>query len=77
MERLQEALRTQPVDGALIVQKADIYYLSGTDQDAHLWVPAKGAALLMVRRSFERAKKKTLCLKESFPFRDSQTCPSS
>ena len=57
VERLQEVLRKQNVDGALFVQKIDIYYLSGTDQDAHLWVPANGAALLMVRRSFERAKK--------------------
>ncbi|MBN1105779.1 MAG: aminopeptidase P family protein [Deltaproteobacteria bacterium] len=56
VERFQRLLRGQPVDGALIVQKVDLYYLSGTDQDAHLWVPAEGEALLMVRKSVDRAR---------------------
>lgn len=56
VDRLQETLRKHNLDGALFVQKVDIYYLSGTDQAAHLWVPARGTPLLMVRRSFERAK---------------------
>ncbi len=43
------------MDGALIVQKTDLYYLSGTDQDAHLWVPASGQPILMVRKSMDRA----------------------
>ena len=45
------------MDGALIVQKTDLYYFSGTDQDAHLWVPASGQPLLMVRKSMDRAMK--------------------
>jgi len=60
VNRLQENLRLHDIDGALFVQKADVYYLSGTDQDAHLWVPVQGSPLLMVRRSFERARKDTL-----------------
>jgi Xaa-Pro aminopeptidase len=53
--RLQEALARQGADGALLVQKADLYYFSGTDQDAHLWVPVSGEPLLLVRKSLERA----------------------
>lgn len=43
-------------DGALIVQRVDLFYLSGTGQDAHLFVPAKGQPLLLVRRDFDRAR---------------------
>ena len=56
LERFRSLLTEHAVDGALLVQKMDIYYLSGTDQDCHLWVPASNAPLLMVRKSIERAK---------------------
>jgi Xaa-Pro aminopeptidase len=56
IERFQERLRKQGIDGALILQKVDLYYLSGTDQNGVLWVPASGEPLLMVRKSLERAK---------------------
>lgn len=55
ISRLQGALAGQGADGALLVQKVDLYYFSGTDQDAHLWVPVAGEPLLMVRKSLERA----------------------
>jgi len=54
--RFQDRLSQMGVDGALLVQKTDLYYFSGTDQDAHLWIPASGPPLLMVRRSLERAR---------------------
>ena len=54
--RFQRQLRAQGVDGALIIQKMDLYYLSGTDQNAVLWVPTSGEPLLFVRKSLERAK---------------------
>ncbi len=56
LNRFQNKLTTHEVDGAIIVQKTDLYYLSGTDQDAHLWVPASGQPLLMVRKNMERAR---------------------
>jgi Xaa-Pro dipeptidase len=56
IERFQDLLKTRGVDGALIMQKVALYYLSGTDQNAVLWVPASGEPLLMVRKSLERAK---------------------
>lgn len=43
------------LDGALFVQHVDLFYLSGTAQDAHLFVPVEGEPVLMVRKSFERA----------------------
>ena len=55
--RFQQLLSEHGVDGALMVQKMDVYYFAGTDQDAHLWVPASDEPLLMVRKSLERASK--------------------
>ncbi|MFO7784724.1 MAG: Xaa-Pro peptidase family protein [Desulfatiglandales bacterium] len=55
IERLKTALAREHLDGALIVQKVDLYYFSGTDQDAHLWVPASGEPVLLLRKSLERA----------------------
>jgi len=55
IQRFQERLSAHGVDGALIVEKADLYYLSGTKQDGHLFVPGGDEPLLMVRKDFERA----------------------
>lgn len=55
----QDRLRADGVDGALILQKADLFYLSGTAQDGMLYVPAEGPPLLMIRKSLERAKRES------------------
>ncbi len=55
IERFQKRLKDSEVDGALIVEKTDLYYFSGTKQDGHLFVPAQGLPVLMVRRDFDRA----------------------
>jgi Xaa-Pro aminopeptidase len=55
IRKLQAAMAEHGLDAALIVQRVDLFYLSGTGQDAHLFVPMEGPPLLMVRRNFERA----------------------
>ena len=55
INRFQERLLAHGVDGALILEKTDLYYLSGTKQDAHLYVSAENDPVLMVRRDFDRA----------------------
>jgi len=55
IERFQALLIIQDIDGALLNERIDVYYFTGTDQDAHLWVPASGKPLLMVRKSMDRA----------------------
>jgi Xaa-Pro dipeptidase len=52
----QAGLQRDGLDAALIVQSADLVYLSGTAQNAHLVVPATGEPLLLVRRDLERAR---------------------
>jgi len=53
---LQTGLAQNGFDGAIIVQRADLFYFSGTGQDAHLVVPAEGQPVLMVRRDYDRAR---------------------
>jgi len=55
-QRLQEKMWVQGIAGALIRQNADLYYFSGTMQEAYLFVPLSGAPLLMVRRNLARAR---------------------
>lgn len=54
--RLQERMREEGIGGALIVQRADLFYYSGTGQDAHLFIPAEGLPQLLVRRNLQRAR---------------------
>jgi Xaa-Pro aminopeptidase len=45
-----------PVDLLLVVQKADLFYLSGTVQQCHLALPAEGSPRLLVRKVLETAE---------------------
>ena len=40
----------------MLVQSVDLYYFTGTTQNAHLVVPAEGEPVLLVRRTLERAR---------------------
>jgi Xaa-Pro dipeptidase len=65
IDRRLEALQTRldrsdpPVDAAIIIQSVDQYYLSGTIQNSHLVVPARGAPRLLVRKVLERAQEES------------------
>jgi Xaa-Pro aminopeptidase len=50
------ALALEDLDGAFILQNVDIYYFSGTLQSSILYIPRQGSPLLMVSKSYERAK---------------------
>ena len=54
--QLQEKMEAAGLEGFLVVQKMDCFYLSGTAQDAALFVPRDGKPLLMVKRELERAR---------------------
>jgi Xaa-Pro aminopeptidase len=59
IHNLQAALQEAGIDGALILQNTDLFYFSGTIQQAHLYIPAKGQPLLMVRKSLVRAREES------------------
>ena len=54
--QLQRQLTHQQIDGALIIQNSDLYYFSGTIQQAYLYVPQWGDPLLIVRKNLLEAQ---------------------
>ncbi|HZG85320.1 Xaa-Pro peptidase family protein [Paenibacillus sp.] len=56
IERLQDKLRTEGLDGFVGTHPVDNFYFTGTMQSGFLVVPADGEAVFFVRRSVTRAK---------------------
>jgi len=53
---LQQILADQDLHGALIVQKADLFYYTGTTQQGWLYVPVTGGSVFMVFKDLDRAR---------------------
>lgn len=56
LARLQAALQQRRLAGALLLHAVDVFYFSGTRQNAALFVPAAGEPVLLVRKSLVRAR---------------------
>lgn len=59
IQTFQSTLEQLGLDGALIIHHTNLFYLSGTSQSSHLFIPRSGKPILMVRKSFERALKES------------------
>jgi Xaa-Pro aminopeptidase len=66
IKKLQKKLGENNIDGVLILQKADLFYFSGTIQDAHLYVPTDKDPILMVYKDFHRAQAES-CIQNIVP----------
>jgi Xaa-Pro aminopeptidase len=53
---IQHELRQAAIDGLFIVQRADLFYFSGTAQNGFLYLPAEGRPLLFIKQSVARAR---------------------
>jgi len=53
---LQAALADAGLDGALILEKTDLFYYSGTSQQGYLYMPVTGEPLLLVFKDYDRAR---------------------
>ncbi len=53
---LKNHLRKNTIDAALILQRVDLFYYSGTFQQGCLYIPADGEPILMVNKNTERAR---------------------
>ena len=58
-QRIQETLLKDGVEGILVIQRVDLFYFSGTAQNASLYIPAEGPPLLMVKKYLPRALKES------------------
>jgi len=56
LNKLQDHLNQHDIDAALVLQRVDLFYFSGTFQQGSLYVPADGNPILMVHKSTERAR---------------------
>jgi Xaa-Pro dipeptidase len=59
IKRLQQYLQAADMGGAVIIQKADLFYYTGTTQNGWLYVPDDGDAVFMVFKDVGRAKAET------------------
>ncbi len=54
--KLQVQMAKTGCNGAIITHHTNLFYLSGTSQSGHLFVPVSGEPILMIRKSYERAR---------------------
>ena len=59
VRRFQLNLQKTGLDGAFILQNADLFYFSGTIQSSVLFIPAQEEPVLMVQKGFERARQES------------------
>lgn len=59
IQLFQTTLDQMGIDGALIIHHTNLFYLSGTSQSGHLFIPRSGQPILMVRKSFARASQES------------------
>jgi len=57
--RIQAVMLEKGLDASFIIQKADLFYFSGTIQSSVLCIPAEGSPVLLARKSYERACKES------------------
>jgi len=69
--KMQVKLKELELDGALFIYPIDVYYFTGTRQNASLWMPTEGEPVLLVRKSFARAKEESQ-LEDIRPFPSSK-----
>ena len=53
---VQKQLQQNGMDGLFVVQRVDLFYLSGTAQNGFLYLPAEGQPLLFIKQYLPRAK---------------------
>ncbi len=59
IQTLQARMGEAGIQAALVIQRVDLFYLTGTAQNAYLFIPANGVPLLMVKKYYPRAKQES------------------
>ncbi len=65
--KFQTALAARQLGGAILLHPTDIFYFSGTRQNGALFIPASGGAVLLIRKSLERARSESAAQVRPFP----------
>ncbi len=56
IEILQQKIRELEIDSVILIDRTNVFYFSGSGQQCHLYVPAEGSPLLMVKKNIDIAK---------------------
>ncbi|SPF38172.1 Metallopeptidase M24 family protein [Candidatus Desulfosporosinus infrequens] len=56
---LQDSLQKKGIEGALLVQRADTLYYTGTAQNVHIYIPKQGKPIVLAYRDFDRAQQES------------------
>ena len=75
LNKLKVGMDREVMEGLLVVEKMDRYYLSGTTQDGYLFVPLEGRPILMIKRELERARVESP-LKDVVPIKSMRELPA-
>lgn len=59
IKAVQREIGKTDLDGLLVIHHTNLFYYSGTSQKSHLFIPASGPPLLLVRKSYDRALKES------------------
>jgi len=59
IQALQKRMESVNIDGALIVQNTDLFYFTGTIQQAYLFTPVSGEPVFLVRKNMARVKEES------------------
>ena len=70
----QNELAAIDLQGAFILQNADIFYFTGTIQSSVLFIPSQGQPILMVQKNLQRARQESP-LKEIVPIKNKNQIP--
>jgi Xaa-Pro aminopeptidase len=54
-QNIQEQMQLHYIGGLFIVQRVDLFYLSGTAQNGFLYIPAEGEPVLFIKQYYPRA----------------------
>ncbi|MCW7076359.1 MAG: Xaa-Pro peptidase family protein [Candidatus Syntrophoarchaeum sp.] len=57
--RFQAEISKFDCDGAMITHHTNLFYFSGTSQNGHLFIPRSGDPILMIRKSYTRAREES------------------
>ena len=74
IENLKKRLAAEGLDGALFNYAIDVFYFTGTRQNAVVWIPIVGAPALLVRKSFIRGRRESN-VEDVRPFPSSRDLP--
>ena len=72
--KLQDHLIKNNIDAALILQRVDLFYFSGTIQQANLYIPARGEPILLAVKSTPRARAES-AIERVIPMKSPRSIP--